>query len=395
MPFQIAAREYTVGWEVLTPWPAQMLPGEEYHTSLRLHNMGTIPWASGGAHPVRLAYHWFTQEGLLSEPWDTFRIGLPHDVDPETSVDLGEIAYKTPSVVGRYTLRWDLVEEGQAWFFRHGGAPLEVGVEVSDEAVFVPWTAEASHNADQVGLAFDGNPATVWDSKANQEPGMWFLVDLGEVLVVDRIRVASPGSGFAVGFRIALSGDGVDWRFVEERTKNWKDIDVAFPPCQARYLRLEQTGQPTWPATWKISELAISTTQLWAGAHASHYTNDAEEAIDARLSTAWNTRSVKQKPGMWFELDMGALRQIERVVLRHPSSQLPRGFAVQVSSDGQDWQDVGREDDNWGKVDVTFPPVTVRYIRVETTNSSPYHPWGIASFTVWRSQPAWLRGRQE
>jgi hypothetical protein len=98
---------------------------------------------------------------------------------------------------------------------------------------------------------------------------------------------------------------------------------------------------------------------------------------------------------MWFELDMGALRQIERVVLRHPSSQLPRGFAVQVSSDGQDWQDVGREDDNWGKVDVTFPPVTVRYIRVETTNSSPYHPWGIASFTVWRSQPAWLRGRQE
>jgi hypothetical protein len=394
MPFQVAAPEYGVEWEALRPWPARMLPGAEQRTSLRLHNTGTQRWDAGGAHPVHLAYHWFTPDGNLSEPWDTFRIRLPHDVDPEEHVDLIDVAFRTPSVVGAYTLRWDLVQEGQAWFFRHGGAPLEAEVEVTDQAVFVPWTAQASHNAAQVDLAFDGNPVTVWDSKAGQEPGMWFQVDLGEILVLDRVKVASPGSGFAIGYKIKLSADGQDWHLVAERPKNWHNIDEAFTPCPARYLRLEQTGQPDWPATWRISEIAVSATSPWAGATASHFTGDAQEAIDARLRTAWNTRNVKQRPGMWFELDMGSLRQVERVVLQHPSSQQPRGYLVQISSDGQDWHEVGRKDDNWGMLEVVFQPASARYVRVETTNSSPYHPWGIAEFIVWRSSPAWLRGRE-
>jgi hypothetical protein len=394
MPFQIAALEYGVAWQALKPWPARMLPGAEQQTSLRLRNTGTKEWAAAGDHPVHLAYHWFTEEGKLSEPWDTFRIRLPQDVDPEASVDLIGVVFKTPSVVGRYTLRWDLVEEGQAWFFRQGGAPWEITVEVSDQAVFVPWTAQASHNAAGVGLAFDGNPATAWDSLAVQEPGMWFEVDLGEVLVLDRVKAASPGSGFPVGYQIKLSADGQDWHLVAEQEKNWEDIGVAFAPCQARYLRLEQTGQPSWPATWKISEIAVSTTQPWAGAKASHYSDDAHEAIDAHLRTAWNTRAVKQKPGMWFELDMGNPRQIERVMLVHPPSQQPRGYVVQVSADGHDWQEVGRKGDNWGTLDIGFQPVAARHIRVETINSSPYHPWGVAEVVVWRSSPGWLRGRE-
>jgi hypothetical protein len=219
-------------------------------------------------------------------------------------------------------------------------------------------------------------------------------VDLGEVLVLDRVKVASPGSGFVLGYKIKLSADGQDWHLVADRPKNWQDIDEAFAPCQARYLRLEQTGQPDWPASWKISEIAVSSTQPWSGARASHFSGDARQAIDARLRTAWNTRNANQRPGMWFELDMGSPRQIQRVVLEHPSSQLPRGYVVQVSPDGQAWQEVGRKDDNWGVLDVSFPSVAAQAVRVETTNSSPYHPWGIAEFIVWRSSPAWLRGRE-
>ncbi len=393
-PFQVVAVEYGVEWQVLRPWPARMPPGQEQRTTFRLRNVGTRVWAAGGDHPVHLAYQWFTPDGKLSEPWDTFRTRLPQDVGPGTSVDL-DVGFQTPSVVGPYTLRWDLVEEGEAWFFRQGGAPLEVTVEVSDQALFAPWTAQASHNADDVGLAFDGDPTTVWDSKADQEPGMWFQVDLGEILVLDRVKVASPGSGFPLGFKVRLSRDGQDWHLVAEQEKNWQDLDLAFAPCRARYLRLEQTGRATWPATWKISEIAVSIIEPWAGAEASHYTDDAHQAWDARLRTAWNTRSVKQKPGMWFRLDMGSVRQIERVVLVHPTSQQPRGYLVQVSTDGQDWQQVGRKDDNWGMLDVAFQPAAARYVRVETTNSSAYQPWGIAEFVVWRSAPAWLRGRRD
>ena len=312
---------------------------------------------------------------------------------PGASVDLLDLPFVTPPVLGTYVLRWDLVEEGQAWFFRRGGAPLEVALEIKEKSLSVPWVARASHNPDDAALAFDGDPNTVWDSKTSQEPGMWFQVDLGQILVLDRIRVTSPGRGFPLGYRIRLSADGQTWHSVADVPRNWMNLDLAFAPTEARYLHLEQTGRPTWPATWMISEITVSATTGWAGAEASHFDQDAYEAFDGRLSTAWNTRNVTQKPGMWFKVDMGNLRKIERVTLEHPTSQQPRGYVVMVSADGETWQEAGRNDDNWAKADVQFDPVSTRYIRVETTNSSSNQPWGIAEFIVWRTSPTWLVGR--
>ncbi len=393
-PMQIVAAEYGVEWQVLEPWPDTMPPGKELRISFRLHNIGTRTWSSGGDHPVHVAYTWFTADGALSEPWDTFRIRLPSDVLPDTTVELPDVLFKTPPMLGDYVLRWDLVEEGVTWFFRHGGAPLEVPVEVTEEVLGVPWTAQASHNPDDVGLAFDGRTDTIWDSKARQEPGMWFQVDFGQELVLDRIRVSSPGRGFPVGYRLELSSDGEHWLLVAQAPQNWTDVDVAFAPCRARYLRLEQTGRPGWPAAWMISEIAVGATDAWVGAEASHFSADVHKAYDARLETAWNTRSVKQRPGMWFRLDMGSVRKVEQVTLEHPPYQQPRGYVVEVSSDGQAWQEVGRDDNSWGKAGVQFEPVSARYIRVETTNSSSSQPWGIAEFVVWRSSPRWLVGRE-
>ena len=392
---QVVASEYGVAWEVLEPWPDRMPVGEVLQASLRLRNTGTRTWSARGDQPVHLAYTWFAQNGAVSEPWDTFRILLPQDVPSGEAVDLLDVAYKTPPVMGDYILRWDLVEEGQAWFFRHGGAPLEVLVRVADKAFSVPWTAEASHNPGDVMLALDGNADTVWDSKATQEPGMWFKVDLGQELVLDRIRVSSPGRGFPLGYRIQLSTDGQDWHLVVERPKNWMNVDEAFAPCRARYVRLEQTGRPSWPASWMISEITVSATSPWAGAAASHHSDDVQEAFDAHLPTAWSTGSVKQRAGMVFVLDMGSLRRIERVVLVHPSGQQPRGYVMQLSTDGQHWQEVGCNEDNWGTVDVKFEPLSARHIRIETTTASAHQRWGIAEFVVWRSSPTWLVGRED
>jgi hypothetical protein len=259
----------------------------------------------------------------------------------------------------------------------------------------MPWTARASHNPAGVTMAFDGDPNSVWDSAASQIPGMWFEVDLGQILVLDRVRVASPGRGFPAGYRLLLSDDGQDWHLVAQQAQNWTNVEAAFAPCQARYLRMEQTGQPNWDTTWMISEITVSVTRPWAGATASHFGADAHRALDARLDTAWNTRNVRQRPGMWFELDMGSARRVERIALEHPASQQPRGYVVEVSVDGQTWQEVGRNDDNWGRADVTFLPTSARHVRVQTTNSSPYHPWGISGLAVWRSSPVWLVGRPD
>jgi hypothetical protein len=393
--FQVVAPEYGVSWEVLRPWPGWMPPDAVQHTDLHLRNTGTKPWMARGERPVHLAYTWFTEDGSPSEPWDTYRIQLPRDVLPGDALAVMGIPFKTPPLLGNYILRWDLVEEGQTWFFRKGAAPLEVTVEVSDQVLFAPWAAQASHNPRQAGWAFDGKTSSVWDSKATQVPGMWFLVDLGQELVLDRIRVSSPGRGFPVGYKIHLSDNGRDWHLVAQKAQNSTNIDVAFSPCQARYVRLEQTGRPEWPAPWMISEISVSATAPWEGADASLQPEEARLAIDGDLRTAWSTGVPHQESGMWFEADMGNLRRIEGVTLEHPSGQIPRGFVVRVSADRSTWQEVGREDDNWEKPDVRFPALAARYVRVETTNSSQHNPWGIAGLTVWRSSPVWLMGRQE
>jgi F5/8 type C domain len=390
----VAAAPYGIEWQALKAWPASMQPDEEGHASLRVRNIGTESWTTQGDHPVHLAYHWFTAAGTICEPWEIFRTQLPSDVGPDEMVDLIDVPFKTPAVPGQYILRWDLVEEGVTWFFRQGSVPLEVHVEVSDSALLVPWTATASHNTADGALALDGKANTAWDSQASQAPGMWFMVDLGSTRVINRIRVTSPGRGFPIGYQIKLSEDGQAWRLTAEAAQNWRDIDVSFAATRARYIRIEQTGTPAYTVSWKISDVAVALVAPWAGAEASHYKDDAHEAIDADLATAWNTRSVLQKPGMWFKLDMGSPRTIERVVLQHPKSQQPRGYFVQISADGQAWQEVGRKVDNWTTIDVTFPPAEARYIRAETTSSSLYQPWGIADIIVWESAPRWLRGRK-
>jgi hypothetical protein len=215
------------------------------------------------------------------------------------------------------------------------------------------------------------------------------------VQVLDQVRVASPGRGFPVGYRMWLSADGQEWHLVAEKARNWANVEAAFAPCQAQYVRLEQAGQPAWTAPWMISEIMVSTTSPWLGVNASHFDDDAHRACDARLDTAWNTRNARQRPGMWFRLDMGSPRKVERVVLEHPPNQQPRGYVVEVSVDGQTWQEVARNDDNWGRVDARLSAVQTRHVRVTTTGSSPYHPWGICGLAVWRSSPTWLVGRED
>lgn len=392
-PMQIVPAEYAVEWQVLQSWPDELPPGRLQPTGLRLRNLGTRTWSANGDHPVQLAYTWFTADGKLAEPWDTFRIRLPQDVPPGGAVELQPISFQTPSALGDYVLRWDLVEEGVCWFFRQGGMPLEVRLAISDRARPRVWQAQASHNPGEAGLALDGNPTTSWSSRANQEPGMWFQVDLGEVLTLDRVRVSSPGRGFAAGYRIKLSEDGQDWRLVAEKARNWSNIEEAFAPCRARYLRLEQTGKLSWPAAWMITEVAVSVTEPWAGAAASHSAENAAEAFDGRLQSYWSTLGVKQEPGMWFTLDMGTARPIERVTLEHPKNQWPRGYVVRVSADGQTWQEVGRKNSNGDRVDVRFTSRSARYVRIETTRASNEAPWGIAEIVVWRSAPVWIYGR--
>jgi hypothetical protein len=248
--------DYKVAWLDYSV-PETLPPDSVATASFKLKNEGSRSWPAEGPNPVHLAYNWFTPNGQLAGCWDTFRTSLPN-VPPGSEVNLANVALKSPSTPGQYVLRWDLVEEGVAWFSKAGATPLEMTIAVAEGGTpSTPWQAHASHNQADVGKAFDRNPDTFWDSKVAQQPGMWYELDLGQVQTIERIKVESPGRGFATAFILSVSTDRTNWQVVHQMPLNWMSIDASFTPRSARYVKIEQTGTSGWGAHWLISEITV------------------------------------------------------------------------------------------------------------------------------------------
>jgi len=387
-----ARKPYDVEWLAPTEWPEQMSPAEQRSFDFRLRNAGIRDWLAAGLHPVHLAYAWFVPSGQWAGDWQTFRTPLPADVPAGQEVSLHGVVLKAPAVTGDYVLRWELVEEGVTWFSQQDVPPLEVRLRVSPEAVRKPWKGRASHQTDAVGRAFDGDPGTFWGDQVVQAPGVWFELDVGERLTVDRVRVESPGRGFPFSLDLQVAVDRKSWKTVYRLEKNWKTVDAVFPPSRAQYVRAMLTGAPAWQSNWLISEWAVSRApRLWMRGQASHNSGQARRAMDGNVTTAWSTDEV-QKPGMWYSLDMGRVQRIEGLRLDCLENQSPRGYVIEVSTDDQNWREVAEEPDNWAPLNETFEPVEARFVRVRLTNSSRWHPWSLTGIAVRRASPAWLRG---
>jgi len=106
-------------------------------------------------------------------------------------------------------------------------------------------------------------------------------------------------------------------------------------------------------------------------ATASHNSSNARYAVDGNLSSRWDTASA-QANGQWFQVDLGAPRAFDRVVLdasRSPGDY-PRGYRVSVSDTGSSWQDVASGTGSSPVVHVAFPSQTRRYVRITQTGSS-------------------------
>ncbi len=355
--------------------PPRLAPGGKALVTLSLRNDGNVVWQSGGQNPVRLGHRWLPvgSEGA--------RAPLPAYVAAGKTV-LVQAQVQAPLTDAAYTLRWDLIEEGVGWFAARDAATLDAPVLVQAAAGQQrPWVASASHNTQDAAKAIDGDAQSAWNSGKTQEPDMWFMIDLGAVQQVSGLSMASPGKEFPRGYAIGLSTDGATWTEVTRKDTNWKSLEAAFVAVPARYVRVTQTRVPRWPILWTISDVSIATASLWS-ATASPNADDAGKAIDANSQTAWTT-GTPQRPGAWFQLDLGEKLYVERLRLNNTGQpQYPRGYVISTSLDGVTWQEAARKVSNWQPVDVAIGPRWVRHVRIEQTGSSPWHPWTIAEVSV-------------
>ncbi len=355
--------------------PSTLSPAQKALVTLRVRNDGNVVWPASGDSAIRLGHRW------LPSGVEGARASLPANTGAGQSQALAA-TIQAPSAPGSYTLRFDMVEEGIGWFAERGSLPLEAAVHVrAPETKPRGWTASASHNAQDAALAIDGSPTTVWSSKEAQQPGMWFQIDLGRVQVVSGLTMASPDKDFPRGFVVELSVDGVSWREAARKDPNWKSLEATFGAAQARYVRVTQTRVPRWPVPWSISEVTVATAPLWQ-ATADPNPQTAALAIDSDPQTAWTT-GAPQRAGAWFQLDLGEKLYVDRLRLDNTGNpQYPRGYVILVSLDGVSWQEAARKASNWRPVDAALGPCWARYIRIQQTGSSPWHPWTIAEVSL-------------
>jgi hypothetical protein len=113
----------------------------------------------------------------------------------------------------------------------------------------IKMSASASHNnvlvgTDNVAQAVDGRPETRWSSRAIQQPGMWFEVDLNQSRTVRGLMLdsARSPSDYPGGYIVRVSTDRVRWEEVARQAQNDRLLDISFSPRPVRYLRVEQTS---------------------------------------------------------------------------------------------------------------------------------------------------------
>ncbi len=105
--------------------------------------------------------------------------------------------------------------------------------------------------------------------------------------------------------------------------------------------------------------------------------------VDGDIATRWSS-GTKQEPGMFFEVDLGAVESFDRIELAVDASEpfdSPRGYEVFVSDDGVDFGEpiasgAGATDPELVTA-IEFAPVDARFVRIEQTGSDVFRWWSI------------------
>jgi len=111
--------------------------------------------------------------------------------------------------------------------------------------------------------------------------------------------------------------------------------------------------------------------------------DNLQQAIDNNPYTRWSTQSP-QRPGMWFQIDLGKVTPLSHISLDNASSpqDYPRGYIVKTSTDGHTWDIVARNKRNTAPLNVMFSQRSIRFIRIEQSGSDPDYWWSIHRIDV-------------
>jgi len=150
------------------------------------------------------------------------------------------------------------------------------------------WKVTASHNTEAAANAIATRPGR-WDTGVQQQPGMWFQIELPEPVMVTemqfdstvagRLMFAMPARGAApaaragrgrggflqttgpVAYNVQVSTDGSTWSTPLAEGAGANSTFVKFTPMRAKFIRVNQTGSAQNNEGWSIQQIRIYALQ--------------------------------------------------------------------------------------------------------------------------------------
>jgi len=173
--------------------PGLLLNATTYTVTVPVTNTGVAAWNVAGANPVDLSYHWHDAAGN-AVVWDGIRNPLPGDVAAGAVANV-TAQVRTPAAAGTYTLTFDLVREGVAWFGSQGAVPLRVNATVATATYAALYTISASSSAvlgeqRTLGVTVMNNGNVPWPATGPNQINLSYHVfdGAGNVVVWDGAR---------------------------------------------------------------------------------------------------------------------------------------------------------------------------------------------------------------
>ena len=136
-----------------------------------------------------------------------------------------------------------------------------------------------------------------------------------------------------------------------------------------------------------LSQLDTSTRLSTAGWTAS--SSAGMDTPAAGIDGLLRTRACRggQHAGDFYQVDMGAPRRVSALALHAVNGDWPQKYAVSVSSDGSTWGTpvaTGEGSDN--NMQISFPPQTARYLKIELTADAPQRWWSVVELELYGSR---------
>ena len=292
----------------------------------------------------------------------------------------------------------------------HKSTQLKYGISIYELSVYGKFVDEdiaSNKNAFSSTIKDLNLPTNAVDHKSNtswisEKAGeQWIYVELKGIYEISHMDI-EWGTNYASQYEIQISDDAQNWttiKTVANGQGNSEDI-LDLGNQQAKYIRLklnQSTGSSYQIIQWSIygelieaenlNNIALNQSATASSVYNNVYT--ADRAFDGSFENSGGNNqsrwvSNRNSNDEWIQVDLGELYDLTGVKLYWEGNGANQ-YAIQVSQDGEEWEDIYVEENGQpGIAYIEFEDnVTAQYVRMQGIEPASQYGYSLWEFEVY------------